>query len=299
MKAVTPMLGGAGTAIVTPFTANGAIDETALRQFIAWQLEEGIDYIVPCGSTGEAATMTADEQRRVVEITVDVVAGRIPVLAGATSNDTARAIVNSRMMRDAGATHVLHASPAYNKPPQRGIAAHFRAIADSIDLPVVVYNVPGRTGSNVAAETTLELAEHPNIVAVKEASGNLGQITEIIRHRPPHFAVLSGDDTLTLAVFAAGGDGVTSVTSNATPALVVRLCASARRGDFDEARALDNQLAPWTHAAFVESNPIPVKAALAMMGRIGNNLRLPLVPLAPQHDAIVRAALIATGALAE
>lgn len=299
MKAVTPMLGGAGTAIVTPFTADGVVDEAALRQFVAWQLEEGIDYIVPCGSTGEAATMTADEQRRVVEITVDVVAGRIPVLAGATSNDTARAIVNSRMMRDAGASHLLHASPAYNKPPQRGIAAHYRAIADSVDLPVVVYNVPGRTGSNVAAETTLELAEHPNIVAVKEASGNLGQITEIIRHRPRHFAVLSGDDTLTLAVIAAGGDGVTSVTSNATPALVARLCASARRGDFDEARALDNRLAPWTSAAFVESNPIPVKAALAMMGRIGNYLRLPLVPLAPQHNALVRAALIATGALAE
>ncbi|MEO7104109.1 MAG: 4-hydroxy-tetrahydrodipicolinate synthase [Gemmatimonadaceae bacterium] len=299
MKAPVPMLSGAGTAIVTPFTSSGEIDEQALRKFVAWQVEEGIDYLVPCGSTGEAATMTADEQRRVVEITVEVVAGRVPIIAGAGSNDTARAIAASRMMCDAGATHLLHASPAYNKPPQRGIVAHFRAIADAVDTPIVVYNVPGRTGSNIAAETTLELSEHPNIVAVKEASGNLMQITEIIRHRPHGFAVLSGDDTITLAVMAAGGDGVTSVTSNAVPSLVAQLCAAMHRGDYDDARALDARLAPWTHAAFIESNPIPVKAAMAMMGMMGNNLRLPLVPLAPQHNPLVRAALVSLGAIAE
>src|SRR5665213_1028958 len=155
MRSTTPMLRGAGTAIVTPFTATGEIDEPALRRFVAWQVEEGNDYIVPCGSTGEAATMTGDEQRRVVEITVEVVDGRIPVIAGAGSNDTARALAYSRMMRDAGATHLLHVSPAYNKPPQRGIIAHFRAIADTVDIPIVLYNVPGRTGSNVTAETTL------------------------------------------------------------------------------------------------------------------------------------------------
>ncbi|HEY5088277.1 MAG TPA: 4-hydroxy-tetrahydrodipicolinate synthase, partial [Gemmatimonadaceae bacterium] len=267
-------------------------------RFVAWQVEEGIDYIVPCGSTGEAATMTAEEQRRVVEITVEIVAGRIPVVAGAGSNDTARALANSRMMRDAGATHLLHVSPAYNKPPQRGIIAHFRAIADTVDIPIIVYNVPGRTGTNVTAETTLELAEHPNVVAVKEASGDLGQITQIIRHRPHNFSVLSGDDTLTLAVIAEGGDGVISVTSNATPALVARLCAAARRGDHDDARAIDGRLAPWTHAAFIESNPIPVKAALSMIGMMSNSLRLPLVPLAAQHHALVRAALLAAGAIA-
>ena len=299
MRAPIPMLSGAGTAIVTPFTNSGDVDEQALRRFVAWQVEEGIDYIVPCGSTGEAATMTADEQRRVVEITVEVVAGRVPIIAGAGSNDTARAIAASRMMRDAGATHLLHASPAYNKPPQRGIIAHFRAIADAVDTPIVVYNVPGRTASNIAAETTLELAEHPNIVAVKEASGNLMQITEIIRHRPHGFAVLSGDDTITLAVMAAGGDGVTSVTSNAAPALVARLCAAMHRGDYDDARAVDARLAAWTHAAFIESNPIPVKAAMAMLGMMQNNLRLPLVPLAPQHNALVRAALVTVGAIAE
>jgi 4-hydroxy-tetrahydrodipicolinate synthase len=299
MKTQVKMLSGAGTAIVTPFTETGELDEASLRRFVAWQVEEGVDYIVPCGSTGEAATMTADEQRRVVEITVEVVAGRIPVVAGAGANDTAKALANSRMMKDAGATHLLHVSPAYNKPPQRGIVAHFRAIADTIDLPIVLYNVPGRTGSNVTAETTLELAGHDNIVAVKEASGNLGQITEIIRHRPHHFSVLSGDDPLTLAVIAAGGDGVTSVTSNVAPALVSQMCSSARRGDYDDARAIDTRLAVWTHAAFIESNPIPVKAALAMMGMMGDHLRLPLVPLAAQHHALVRSALVAVGAIQE
>jgi 4-hydroxy-tetrahydrodipicolinate synthase len=291
-------LSGAGTAIVTPFTASGEVDEPALRRFVAWQVEEGIAFIVPCGSTGEAATMTLDEQRRVVEITVEVVGGRIPVVAGAGSNDTARALVYSRVMRDAGATHLLHVSPAYNKPPQRGIIAHFRALADTVDIPVVLYNVPGRTGSNVTAETTLELAHNANIVAVKEASGNLAQIYEIIRHRPHNFSVLSGDDAFTVAVMAAGGDGVVSVTSNVAPALVSQLCAAAHRGDYDDARAIDGRLADWTSAAFVESNPIPVKAALSMMGMMGDHLRLPLVPLAEAHHHRVRAALVAAGAIA-
>lgn len=290
-------LRGAGTALATPFLPNGLLDEKALRALVAWQVEQGIDYLVPCGSTGEAATMTPDEQRRAVEITVEVVNGRVPVIAGAGSNDTAKAVRTSRMMRDAGATHLLHVSPAYNKPPQRGITAHFRAIADVAELPIVVYNVPGRTGSNVTAETTLELAEYPNIAAVKEASGDLAQIAQIIRHRPQHFAVLSGDDALTLAILAAGGDGVVSVTSNATPSLVAQLCAAARRGNYDDARAIDARLAPWTIAAFAESNPIPVKAALSMMGLMHNQLRLPLVPLLEAHHARVREALIATGAL--
>ncbi|MEO7216617.1 MAG: 4-hydroxy-tetrahydrodipicolinate synthase [Gemmatimonadaceae bacterium] len=299
MRVPNTPLSGAGTAIATPFTATGEVDEPALRRFVAWQVEEGLNFIVPCGSTGEAATMTADEQRRVVEITVEVVAGRIPVVAGAGSNDTARALALSRMMRDAGATHLLHVSPAYNKPPQRGIVAHFRAIADTIDLPIVLYNVPGRTAGNINAETTLELAEHANIVAIKEASGNLAQISEIIRHRPHDFSVISGDDALTLAIMALGGDGVTSVTSNAAPALVAQLCAAARRGDYDDARAIDGRLAGWTHAAFIESNPIPVKAALSMMGFMQNHLRLPLVPLATHHHASVRAALVSAGALTE
>lgn len=288
---------GAGTALVTPFTATGLLDEPSLRRFVLWQVEQGIDYLVPCGSTGEAATMTPAEQRRVVQITVEAVAGRVPVVAGAGSNDTARAIENSHIMRDAGATHLLHVSPAYNKPPQRGIIAHFRSIADTAGLPIVLYNVPGRTGSNVTAETTLELAEHHNIVAVKEASGNLPQISQIIRGRPAGFTVLSGDDALTLAVIAAGGDGVTSVTSNATPALVSQLCAAALRGDYAAARSIDARLAEWTSVAFIESNPIPVKAALAMMGMMENHLRFPLVPLLATHAPAVRRALRSVGAL--
>ncbi len=291
------LLRGAGTAIATPFLANGDIDEAALRRFVNWQIEQGIHFLVPCGSTGEAATMTAAEQRRVVEITVEVAAGRVAVVAGAGSNDTAKAIETSRMMKAAGATHLLHVSPMYNKPPQRGILAHFRAVADATDLPIVVYNVPGRTASNIEAETTLSLAEHENIVAVKEASGSIPQIAQIIRNRPKGFAVFSGDDALTLAVLAEGGDGVISVTSNAAPKLVAQLCDSAAAGNLSEAQAIHHRLALWTDTAFIEPNPMPLKAALAMMGLMENNLRLPLIPLLEKHTTAIRASLSAVGAL--
>ncbi|HKR09746.1 MAG TPA: 4-hydroxy-tetrahydrodipicolinate synthase [Gemmatimonadaceae bacterium] len=292
-------LTGCGTALVTPFTEAGDVDERSLRSFVEWQIASGVHFVVPCGSTGEAATMTAAEHRRVVEITVEQTDGRVPVVAGAASNDTKKAIALSREMQAAGATHLLHASPMYNKPPQRGIVAHFRAIADSVDTPIVVYNVPGRTASNIEAATTLELAEHENIVAVKEASGNLAQINEIIRHRPATFSVLSGDDPVTLQVMADGGDGVVSVTSNAAPRLVAQLTELCAAGDFAAAREVHHQLAEWTVAAFVESNPIPVKAALAMMGRMSNVLRLPLMPLASKFETTVRAALVSVGALAD
>ncbi len=292
-----PLLRGCGTALVTPFTDNGEIDEPALRAFVEWQVEQGIHFVVPCGSTGEAATMTLDEHRRVVELTVEVVRGRVPVAAGAGSNDTKKAIALSKDMKAAGATHLLHTSPMYNKPPQRGISAHFRAIADAVDLPLIVYNVPGRTGSNVEASTTLELAEHENITAVKEASGNLAQIAEIIRNKPENFTVLSGDDGLTLAILAEGGDGVISVTSNVVPMLASRMCDAFDGGDVAEAREIAHRLAAWTSAAFVESNPLPAKAALAMMGKIRNVLRLPLVPMSTSHEKVVRAALDEAGAL--
>src|SRR6478672_3041411 len=288
---------GCGTALVTPFSSDGSIDEAALRAFVDWQIAEGVHFLVPCGSTGEAATLTPAEHRRVVEITVEVAEGRLPVVAGAGTNDTARAIALSREMEAAGATHLLHVSPAYNKPPQRGIIAHFRAIADAVDLPIVVYNVPGRTASNIEARTTLALAEHPRIVAIKEASGNLAQVTEILRHRPAEFSVLSGDDALTLAVMAAGGDGVISVVSNATPRLMARLVDWCASGNFAEARALAMRLTPWFEAAFIDSNPIPVKAALSMMGKMENVLRLPLVPLTREHEAPLRAALAGVEAL--
>ncbi len=290
-------LAGCGTALVTPFTTQGGVDEQSLRSFVDWQIASGVHFVVPCGSTGEAATMTPAEHRRVVEITVEQTAGRVPVIAGAASNDTSKAIALSREMASAGATHLLHASPMYNKPPQRGIVAHFRDIADAVKIPIVVYNVPGRTASNIEAATTLELAEHENIVAVKEASGNLAQIGEIIRHRPARFSVLSGDDPLTLQVMADGGDGIISVTSNVAPALVAQLTELCAAGDYSSARDIHHRLAEWTVAAFVESNPIPAKAALAMMGKMANVLRLPLVPLAERLEPTVRAALVSVGAL--
>jgi 4-hydroxy-tetrahydrodipicolinate synthase len=294
---MTDRLVGCGTALATPFTSNGAIDERALRSFVDWQLDEGIDFVVPCGSTGEAATMTMAEHRRVVEITVEQVRGRVPVVAGAGSNDTAKAIELSRAMREVGATHLLHVSPMYNKPPQRGIIAHFTAIADAVDLPIVVYNVPGRTGSNIEAATTLELAKHKGIVSVKEASANLAQITDCIVGRPDGFTVLSGDDELTVPVLALGGDGLISVVSNVTPRLMADLVRAGREGRFDEAREIHHRLLPWMRAAFAESNPIPVKAALSMMGKCENVLRSPLVPLAEAKVETVRKALRGVGAL--
>lgn len=289
---------GCGTALVTPFMADGSIDEVALRAFVEWQVTEGVHMVIPCGSTGEAVTLAPAEHRRVVEITVEQVNGRVPVIAGAGSNDTQRAIATSLEMKAIGATHLLHVTPMYNKPPQRAMIAHFRAIADACDLPIVIYNVPGRTAINLEASSCLELAVDPRFVAVKEASGNLAQITQILRERPEHFAVLSGDDGLTLSVMAHGGDGVISVISNVVPGVMSALCEAMARGDLTDARRLDALLAPITHAAFIESNPIPAKAMLAMMGRMRDQLRLPLVPLLAAHHPLVRAALVQAGALA-
>lgn len=288
---------GCGTALATPFTSSGALDERALRGFVEWQLDEGIDFVVPCGSTGEAATMTMAEHRRVVEITAEVVRGRVPVVAGAGSNDTTKAIELSKQMKEAGATHLLHTSPMYNKPPQRGIVAHYRAIAEAVDLPIVIYNVPSRTGSNVEAATTLALARHPRIASVKEASGLLPQVTDIVAGKPEGFTVLSGDDELTLPILALGGDGLISVVSNVVPKLMTHLVHLARDGKLAEARAVHLRLLPWMRAAFIESNPVPLKAALAMMGKMQNVLRLPLVSLAAEKTAAVRAALETVGAL--
>ncbi|MGQ0640080.1 MAG: 4-hydroxy-tetrahydrodipicolinate synthase [Gemmatimonadaceae bacterium] len=293
----TAKLFGCGTALVTPFRADGSVDEPALQAFVDWQIAEGVHFLVPCGSTGEAATLTPDEHRRVVEIVVEQARGRVPICAGAGSNDTKKAIAMSAAMKQAGATHLLHVSPMYNRPPQRGIVAHFRAIAESTDLPIVVYNVPGRTASNIEAATSLELAAIRGIVAIKEASGNLAQISAIIRERPADFAVLSGDDALTFSVLALGGEGIISVVSNATPGPVATLCNAALAGNWSAARDWHHRLTPFVTAAFIESNPIPVKAALAMQGRMQNVLRLPLVPMLAQHEALVRAGLTAVGAL--
>jgi 4-hydroxy-tetrahydrodipicolinate synthase len=291
------MLTGCFTALVTPFDSLGGVDRDAFSKLVEWQVAEGIHGLVPVGSTGEAATMTLEERIGVVRLCATTVAGRVPVIAGAGGNDTRVAIETSKAMGGTGATHLLHVSPMYSKPPQRGILAHFRAVADASPLPVVVYNVPGRTASNIEAETTLALAEHQNIVAVKEASGNPAQISEIIRHAPKGFSVLSGDDSITLGVIAGGGQGVVSVVSNAAPRQMADLCRRALEGKMEAARALHLRLHALMQTAFCESNPIPVKAALAMMGRIKNQLRLPLVPMDPKHESKLRASLVEAGAL--
>lgn len=294
---MTSRLSGCGTALVTPFTAGGTVDEPALRALVEWQVAEGVHFLVPVGSTGEAATLAPAEQRRVVEIVVDQARGRVPVMAGAGSNDTARAVALSKEMAAAGATHLLHVTPMYNKPPQRALVEHFRRVADATPLPVCAYNVPGRTGVNLEARTTLALAGIPQVTAIKEASGHWGQIATILAERPPHFAVLAGDDAFTLPVMAAGGDGVISVASNVTPRLMAELCDALATGDLASARARHARLLPWFEAAFLESNPLPVKAALHLMGKVSNHLRLPLVPLDHGHEPALRAALRAVGAL--
>ena len=300
-----PLIRGAFTALVTPFDADGAVDEPALRRLLAWQVAAGIDGLVPCGTTGEAPTLSPDERERVIAATVEAAAlahatatgapsgsagvrqatdrqatARPVVVAGTGTNDTAATIRATRRAAALGADAALVVAPYYNRPDQRMLAAHFTAVADEGGLPIIVYNVPSRTGSNVEADTVLRLAEHPRVVALKEASGNLEQIATIIRDRPQGFAVMAGDDAWTLAALAMGGDGVISVASNEIPAAMADLCASALRGDWDRARALHARWLPLFRANFRGGpNPVPVKAALAMMGRIGDGLRLPLLPL--------------------
>ena len=288
---------GCGTALATPFAPDGSIDERALRRFVDWQIDEGIDFLVPCGSTGEAATLSLAEHRRVVEVVVDQARGRVPVVAGAGSNDTQKAIALSRDLMEAGATHLLHVAPMYSRPPQRGIALHFRAIAEAVDLPVILYNVPSRTGCNIEAATTIELAAHRNIAGTKEASGILPQITDVLVGRPDGFVVLSGDDELTLPMCVLGADGLISVASNAAPRLMSELVRRARAGDVAGARELHLRALPLMRAATVESNPIPIKAALTMLGRFEPVLRSPLVRLDAKHESVVRSALEHAGAL--
>ena len=284
--ATRPALRGAFTALVTPFTPSGALDEAALRRLVRWQVLAGIDGLVPCGTTGEAPTLSADERDRVIAITVETVAehpsrGRVAIVAGTGTNDTAATIRATRRAANLGANAALVVAPYYNRPDARMLLAHYRAVADEGGLPVVVYNVPSRTGTNVDADTFLRLAEHPRVVAVKEASGNLEQIARICRDRPRDVAVLAGDDAWTLPVLALGGDGVVSVASNEIPGEMAALCSAARAGDWDAARRHHERWLPLFLANFRGGpNPVPVKAALAMMGIIdGDAVRAPLLPL--------------------
>jgi len=288
-------LQGCGTALVTPFTDAGEVDLPALRALVEWQIAEGIDFLVPCGSTGEAQTMTEGERERVVAAVVEAAAGRVPVMAGATSNDTRRAVDETRRMCRLGVSYVLSATPYYNKPGQEGLARHFTAVADAATVPVCLYNIPGRAAVNLQPATALRLAEHPNVAAVKESSGDLRQIMELIRGRPEGFSVLSGDDWIAFAVVAAGGDGLVSVTSNQAPGPMGALVRHLLAGDLDRARECHYRLLPLMDANFLETNPQPVKAGLAAMGRIRNALRLPLVPAGDATRAAVVAALRAAG----
>ena len=286
-------LRGCGTALVTPFTAAGAVDEKRFRALVERQIAAGVRLLVPCGTTGEAATLTASEHEQVIALTVETARGRAKVLAGAGSNATAATVDRARAARAAGADALLLVAPYYNKPTQLGLVAHFRAVAQAVgDAPIVLYNVPGRTASNLAAATTLALArEVENIVGVKEASGDLGQIMAILRDRPAGFRVLSGDDAVTLPLIALGADGIVSVVSNEAPDLMANLAESALRGEWEAARGLHYRLLPLMEANFLESNPGPVKAALAAMGLLEEHFRLPLVPVQEQTRARVRALL--------
>lgn len=298
MRAVTPKpsFAGLGVALVTPFTPAGDLDESALRRLVARQVAGGVDVLVPCGTTGESATMTEGEQERVVALTVEESKGK-PVLAGAGSNDTRRAIEKSKAAARLGASGVLSVGPYYNKPTPEGFYRHFAAIADASPVPVVVYNVPGRTGSNIDAATQLRLAAHGNVAAVKEASGNIGQVMDVLRDRPTGFLVLSGDDAVTLPYMALGGDGVISVAANQAPRLMADLVAACARADYAAARAVHGRLLPLMNLNFVESNPIPVKASLALLGLCAESFRLPLVPPSDATRDRLRVALDALGLL--
>jgi 4-hydroxy-tetrahydrodipicolinate synthase len=274
-------LRGCGTALVTPFHQDGSIDDAALRNLVAWQVESGIDFLVPCGTTGETPTLTHDEWLRVIDATIEVVAGRVPIVAGATSNSTHDAVEKAKeVAARAGVDAILTASPYYNKPTQEGQYRHFKAIAEAVgDKPIVLYNVPGRTGANLEPATLARLAEIPNIVGVKEASGNMTQIAEAINSVPETFLVFSGDDAVTLPVIALGGVGIVSVASNEIPHEMAAMTRAALASDWTSARTIHRKYLPLMQANFIESSPLPVKAVLAMMGKIEENYRLPLLPM--------------------
>jgi 4-hydroxy-tetrahydrodipicolinate synthase len=269
---------GVGTALVTPFTRDGSLDEAAIRRLTRRQIDAGIHFLSPCGTTGEAPTLTHREKLRVVEIVLDEAAGRVPVLAGAGGYDTREVIELARDMERLGASGLLSVTPYYNKPTQEGLYQHFRAVADATSLPIVLYNVPGRTGVNMDVQTVVRLSGHPHIVAVKEASANVVQMCDIVANTPDDFMLLSGDDPLIVAVMGIGGRGIICVTSNQAPAECVQIVELCERGDFAAARKLYNWLLPLIQVNFVESNPIPCKAGMAMMGLLEESYRLPLVP---------------------
>jgi len=275
---------GTGTALVTPFKPDGSLDEQVLRRLVEFQIQGGVEALIPVGTTGESPTLTYEEHYRVFDVVIEQARGRVRIFAGTGSNSTSEAIEQTKYAKKAGADAALVVGPYYNKPTQEGYFQHFKAISGAVDLPIIVYNVPGRTGGNIEASTTLRMAEEiPNVIAVKEASGNLAQIMEIARGKPKHFSLLSGDDAFTLPIMALGGDGCISVVANETPREFSEMIRQSLNGNWKKARALHNKLLPLMNINFVEANPIPVKAALAMMGMIEEVYRLPLVPLGEKN----------------
>jgi 4-hydroxy-tetrahydrodipicolinate synthase len=273
-------LQGCGTALITPFRPDGAVDETALHAHVNWQIANGVSLLIPCGTTGEAATLTEPEWLRVIESTVTAAAGRVPVFAGATHNATHQAVANAKKLaKVTGLTGILTANPYYNKPGQRGQYEHFKAIAEATDLPILLYNIPGRTGANLEPATVLRLAEIPNIVGIKESSGNMAQITELLTQAPRAFRVFSGDDALALPTLAVGGMGLISVASNAIPQQMSQMVSSALHDNWIAARRINRHYFAFMQALFTEPSPAPIKAALTMLGRGNENLRLPMVPI--------------------
>ena len=272
-------LRGCGTALVTPFNEDRTVDEAGLRALVEWQISEGTDFLVPCGTTGESATLGDDEMRRVVEVVLQTAQGRVQVVAGAGGNNTAHVIELAREYERVGVRGLLSVTPYYNKPTQEGLYQHYRAIAEATRLPIIVYNVPPRTNVNLLPDTLCRLAEIPNIVGVKEASGDISQIAEIVTRVPPEFKVFSGDDSMTLPVIAVGGAGLISVASNEAPRQMSALTRAALENNWDEARRLNRELWSLMRVNFIEASPGPVKAALAMMGKIKEAYRLPIVPV--------------------
>jgi len=285
-------LRGCGTALVTPFKEGAAIDEEALRHLVEFQVSEGIDFLVPCGTTGETPTLNDDEQARVIEIVVDAAGGRVPIIAGAGGNSTAHVIDLAHRYERLGVDGLLSVTGYYNKPTQEGIYQHYKAVAESTSLPIIVYNVPPRTSVNILPDTLLRLAELPNIAGVKEASGDIAQVADIITRATQGFKVLSGDDSLTLPLIALGGAGVIAVAANEAPRLMTAMTRACLDGNWDEARRLNAMLFPLMRANFIETSPGPVKAALALMGKIKEIYRLPMVPVRPETREKLLAILV-------
>jgi 4-hydroxy-tetrahydrodipicolinate synthase len=288
---------GCGTALVTPFSEDLSLDERAFRRLVRRQIDGGIDFLAPCGTTGESPTLTRTEHVRVVAITVEEANGAVPVLAGAGGNDTAEVISLGNELQRLGVDGLLSVNPYYNRPTQEGLYQHFKAIADGVPLPIVLYNIPGRTGVNIETPTLRRLADVENIVAVKEASGNISQMAAVAHAMPAGFDILSGDDAITIPLIALGGRGIVSVVSNEIPAEMTRLTHLAMEGDFAGARAIQRAWMPLMEMNFIESNPIPLKTAMALMGLLHPVWRLPMTPPSPQTRAKVTAVLQSLGLL--